>query len=98
MSGHELESDIEAEVVEWATTQGGYSVKLKLDGERGWPDQTIWLPGGRVIVPELKRPRRNKRSINQEKWIRRLTRLGFDAGFCESLGDVKKLARGGYGN
>jgi len=88
----ELESDIEAAVIEWVEDQGGYSLKLKIENERGWPDQTIWLPEGRVIVPELKRPKKNDGgSVNQKKWVRRLTALGFATGFCESLEEVKRL-------
>ena len=90
---YKLESDLEADVVEWATSEGGYSVKLKIENERGWADQTIFLPDRRIIIPELKRPKKNKRSFNQEKWIARLSRLGFPTGFCESLDDVKELLK-----
>lgn len=90
---YELESDLENDVVEWADSEGGYAVKLKLDNERGWADRTIWLPGRRVIIPELKRPKRNRQSVNQKKWVRRLTALGFPTAFCENLEQVKELLR-----
>ena len=87
-----LEDQLEAAVVEWAESQGGYAVRLYIDGERGWPDETIFLPNRKIILPELKRPKKNHRSVNQKKWIRRLSSLGFPTGFCESLEDVKRLA------
>ncbi len=93
MSEYSLESDLEANVVEWAESEGGYGVKLKLDTERGWPDRTIFLPDRRIIVPELKRPKKNRQSINQQKWVRRLAALGFPVGFCETLEQVKELLR-----
>jgi len=92
MSNYRLESQLERDVCAWAKSQGGYAVKLLIDGERGWPDQTIWLPGGRVVVPELKRPFKNDGgSVNQVKWLRRLQRLGHAAGLCESVDDVQRL-------
>lgn len=87
-----LESDLEDEVVQWAKSEGGYAVKLYLASERGWADRTIWLPEGRVILPELKRPGKNDGgSINQKKWRRRLRELGFATDFCETLDEVKAL-------
>ena len=86
-----LEKDIEAEVVEWAGDLGGFAAKLVDDAGRGFPDRTIFLPGGRIIFPELKLPRQNKKYHMQKVWQERLTRLGFAAGFCESLVDVQRL-------
>jgi hypothetical protein len=89
-----LEADLEADVVAWAKDQGGYSLKLKIEGQRGWADQTIFLPDRRIILPELKRPKHNDGgSINQKKWVRRLSALGFPTAFCESVEDVERLLR-----
>ncbi len=86
------ESDLEDEVVQWAEAQGGYALKLKIDGERGFPDRTIFLPGRRLILPELKKPKKNDGgSVNQRKWVRRLSELGFTTAFCTSLDEVKRL-------
>jgi hypothetical protein len=86
------ESDLEADVIAWANSQGGYALKLKIDGQRGFPDRTIFLPGSQLIIPELKKPNKNDGgSVNQKKWVRRLSELGFSTAFCESLDDVKAL-------
>ena len=87
------ESELENDVVEWAESQGGFALKLKIEGQRGWPDRTILLPDHRIVFAELKRPNKNRYSINQEIWIRRLINLGFPAGFYESLDDVKGLLK-----
>lgn len=90
---YELETDLEGRVIQWVEEQGGYSLRLCLQDERGWPDQTIFLPDRRIILPELKRPKRNRKSINQEKWVRRLSALGFPTAFCTTLDEVKALAK-----
>lgn len=86
------ESDLERNVVKWAEDQGGYALKLKIEGQRGWADRTIFLPERRLILPELKKPGKNDGgSVNQHKWVRRLSELGFPTGFCESIEDVERL-------
>jgi len=85
------EARLEADIVAWAEDLGGEAYKLKKDNLRGWPDRTIFLPGGRLILPELKVPRKNKKYQQQTEQIARLRELGFQAGFCESLEDVQRL-------
>ena len=84
------EAKFEEDVVAWAEELGGEAYKLKKDNQRGWPDRTIFLPGGQLIIPELKVPRggRKRQQIDQ---VARLRELGFRSGFCESLEDVKRL-------
>ena len=88
-----LESDLEDEVVDWIDSEGGYALKLKIEGQRGWGDRSLFLPEATFAVAELKRPGKNDRSINQKKWVRRLRELGFPVDFCESLDEVKELVR-----
>jgi hypothetical protein len=86
------EADFEDEVVNWAESRGGYALKLQIIGERGWGDRTIFLPERRLIIPELKKPGKNDGgSVNQRKWVRRLSELGFPTAFCESIDDVERL-------
>jgi len=85
------EARLEDEVVAWAESLGGEAYKLRKDNVRGWPDRTIFLPGGRLILPELKVQGANKKYHQQKEQIDRLRELGFRAGFCESLEDVHRL-------
>lgn len=85
-----LEADIEADVVNYIKDLGGFCSKLK-DVERGFPDRTIFLPGGIICFVELKRPKKNKTYYMQKVWAARLTSLGFVVRFCQSLDEVKAL-------
>ena len=87
-----LESDFESEVVEWAKTEGGRALKLKLDNERGFPDRTIILPGARIAFPELKRPKGSTKKYEQQKrMIAWLQSMGLPADFCSNLDDIEAL-------
>lgn len=87
-----LESELEREVVEWAESEGGRALKLKLDNERGFPDRTIILPGARIAFPELKRPRGStKRYEQQKRMVAWLQSMGLPAAFCDNLDEIKDL-------
>lgn len=86
-----LESTLEDDVVKWAEDQGGRALKLKLENERGFPDRTIILPGARIAIPELKRPKRHKRYQQQIEFVAWLQAMGVPSAFCETLDDVVEL-------
>lgn len=86
-----LESNLEDDVVKWAEAEGGRALKLKIENERGFPDRTIILPGGRIAIPELKRPKRNKRSRQQIEMVAWLQVMGIPSAFCETIDDVYEL-------
>lgn len=85
-----LESTIESEIVAYCLSQGGLPLKLALKGQRGFPDRTILLPGGRVVFIEIKRPG-GKHKAQQPIWLERLRSLGFVAETVYSVDDVKGL-------
>ncbi len=95
-----LEKDIEEQVCKWVEDRGGQCLKLKIEGERGFPDRMILLPaivsrGESYEVSmfvELKRPG-GEVSPHQAKWIEKLTTLGQAARVCYSLDDVKDECR-----
>ena len=48
---------VEEPVVEWALSELGVrSIKLNLGGNTGWPDRLFFIPGGRPLLIEFKRP------------------------------------------
>lgn len=51
-----LEKDVEAAFVRGLKKRGLRSVKLNVQGQRGWHDRLVLLPGGRPVFMELKRP------------------------------------------
>lgn len=57
MSADYLEVQIENWVVDKAyNTLGVPSLKLNVTGNTGWPDREFWIPGGRPLLIEFKRP------------------------------------------
>lgn len=51
-----LESAIERKVVAWAKKQGIFQTKLVSPGNRSLPDRIFWVPGGKPLMIEFKRP------------------------------------------
>jgi hypothetical protein len=87
-----IETDLEREVAEWALTEGGRALKLKIENERGFPDRTIILPYGVIAFPELKRTRGSTKKYEQQKrMVEWLKNMGFPSEFCRTLDEVKEL-------
>lgn len=52
-----LEQAIESKVARIALQEYGVaSLKLNVSGSTGWPDRVFWIPGGRPLLIEFKRP------------------------------------------
>ena len=51
-----IEKDVEAAFVRGLKKRGLRSIKLNIQGQRGWHDRLVLIPGGRPIFMELKRP------------------------------------------
>lgn len=83
-----LESDIEKELVKWCLTQGYECLKLRIDGENGFPDRTVITPKGIYFI-ELKRPG-GKLRARQRVWLARLEKLGHKAGCFDSFEAAKE--------
>lgn len=86
-----LERNLETKVCDWAEKMGGKALKLVDEGETGWPDRTIFLPNRTILIPELKRPKKNKRSYAQQRRIAWLKSLGFPTAFIESMAELRQL-------
>jgi len=70
-----LEAELEKAFVDFAESKGCYALKLRIDGQNGFPDRTVLTPLG-VFFVEFKTPRGKLRPA-QEEWIGRLRKLGF---------------------
>lgn len=82
------ESVAENECVAWCKSQGGLALKLKNDGERGFPDRTLMFPGALVLFVEMK-TEIGHTSPQQDIWIARLRGLGFVCEVCRTLGECQ---------
>lgn len=78
LSGNDLEADLENKVVKWAwTTYGILGSKLKILGETGYPDRVFWIPGGKPLLIEFKRPGEEPK-VDQQRVHKMLLPLGYN--------------------
>ena len=85
-----MEKDLENEIVMYCKCMGGLALKLKLDGQRGWPDRTLLFPGAKIGFIEAK-TEIGTLKYQQVEWIRKLTELGFDVAVIRTPQDAKKF-------
>lgn len=90
-----LESALEKNVCACIKRCGGKAHKW---GQNGKPDRICFLPGGKVVLIELKRPsRENGLSPRQEKEISVLRGLGATVWVINNMEDLRCNLRGlGY--
>jgi hypothetical protein len=65
------------------------NIKLKLFS-RSYPDRLFFVPGGKPLMIEFKRPGEALRKF-QAYTIKRLKKLGYDIEVCDSSEDALKL-------
>lgn len=63
---------------------------IKQTGSAGLPDRLCLLPNGRSIFIELKSKGQKPRAL-QEFWIRKLTALGFECAWTDSVELINEL-------
>lgn len=71
-----LEKEIENKFVEECLKLGVNARKLIFPGERGAPDRIVFLPNGKTLFVEFKRPNTGKTSQHQNEIIEELSKLG----------------------
>ena len=83
-----LESPVEDHFRDRVIEMGGFSLKAdRIDGHR-FVDRIAFLPGGRTVIAELKRPKGGRRSALQVYYINRLVATGHEAYFLETKEEV----------
>ena len=70
--------NIENPVLAYAKRRGVRFIKLNTAGRSGWPDREFFVPGGRPLLIEFKRPDDGKLSRQQSDNIAYLKRMGYD--------------------
>ena len=84
-----LQRTIEAALVKRVTALGGVTIKIMLI--RGFPDRLVFLPGGRVVAVETKRPQGGRLSPHQKRWIDRLRGLGIETLVVRNETEIDRL-------
>lgn len=85
-----LERAIEQRLVRKVREAGGLALKWVSPSTAGVPDRIVFMPGGRVVFVELKRPG-GKLSAIQVRMCDRLERLGADVRVIDSPEGVDAL-------
>ena len=83
-----LERRIEAALVRAALNAGGLALKWVSPGRPGVPDRIVFLPGGRVVLVELKAPGKTPTPL-QAKTHEALRRLGMTVLVIDSMEDAR---------
>jgi hypothetical protein len=86
------EHDIEAYLVHRATLLGGEVRKVKWIGRRGAPDRVVFLPGGKTLWVELKRPGQ-KANPHQAREHARMRDIGQAVVVVDSLDEIEELLK-----
>ena len=83
------ESTIEKKAKEYTEQQGGHFIKFAA-GLAGFPDRIVLFASGRIGFLELKRPGERPEKL-QTYWLTVLDRLGFAAGWADSVESAKSF-------
>lgn len=86
-----LESTIEAYFVKRVVELGGFSLKTDRIAGKRFLDRTAFLPGGRVIVAELKRPIGGRKARLQVGQVAQLTEMGHEVYFLKTKEEVDRV-------
>lgn len=87
-----LEREVEDRLIELVEDGwGGIAWKFIVRNVRGIPDRVCFLPGGVLLLVELKRPKRGKLSTVQCRIHHALGKLGFVVHVCNTLEAVEDL-------
>ncbi|GIQ63609.1 hypothetical protein PACILC2_21770 [Paenibacillus cisolokensis] len=84
------ESVLERRLVREVERIGGLAPKWVSPGNRGVPDRLVILPGGRTVYVEMKAPGKPLQPL-QEKWARKLFKLGHQYYKIDSIEDIDRF-------
>ena len=70
---------------------GGVADKVQVIGRRGFRDRLIVLPGGRIRLVEVKRPRGGRLSPHQIRYREIYAKLGVVIELVRSIDDIDRL-------
>lgn len=87
-----LEKGVEDFFINEVKKAGGFSIKGV--GRAGLPDRFAFLPGGRFLLVELKRPRGGRVSPIQKAMHQLLTDLGFVVYVIATREEARRLIHG----
>lgn len=84
------EKQVEKKLRERISGIGGMALKFISPGCSGVPDRLVFLPGGRIVLVELKKPG-GKLSLLQKKMRKKFNKLGFKYYIVDSYEKVEDM-------
>jgi hypothetical protein len=85
-----LEKDVEGRASDYAESIGYISLKVRVTGQRGWPDHLFINRNGYHLWIEFKKPKK-KPSKLQEHRIKQLDDQGADASWTDNFAEAKRI-------
>jgi hypothetical protein len=85
------ENVVERELLRRVQALGGRCEKVQVIGRRGFFDRLVGLPGGRIILVEVKRPRGGVVSPHQKKFHTEYKALGIPIAIVKTVEDIAAL-------
>lgn len=87
-----LEADIMHYFKRECERRGGVMRKVVYQGRNGAPDWQVFFPGNKLLIVELKAPGK-KPHRDQEKELKMLKGLGFNALYVDSKAQIDELLK-----
>ena len=89
------EASLEQKIVGSVKSRGGKCLKWVSPGYTGVPDRIVFLPGGKIVFAEIKKPgTADGRSPRQKRVAQILTRLGQKVIRVDSLEEFEEYIDG----
>lgn len=89
------ERTVESELCRCAREAAGKAMKWVSPGSSGVVDRLVFLPGGRVVLVELKAPRKKPRPL-QARHHAQMRALGFTVVCLDTVEKVRAFAAAGF--
>lgn len=83
-----LEASVESYLKRRVEQLGGICLKADQIFGRSFVDRICFLPGGRTLIVELKRPKGGHRRPRQVEIVKMLQSIGHEAVFCKTKEEV----------
>lgn len=85
-----LEKDLEKKMKDRLEKLGCMVLKFTSPGNAGVPDRLVFIPGGKLVLVELKRPGGKLRPL-QKVWAKKFGKLGFKHRTVKNENNINEL-------
>jgi len=90
-----MESDIKHKICDWLDSAGFYTTLNVVTNRNGFPDVTVYCPGGRVFLLETKQPGKEMKALQKYRRDEIYKKVQAKAFRVDCLEQVKKIIEDG---